>query len=57
MDTAPIHKPVIFRKCIKNRGHICVYPSPCSPFLSPIEEFWSNIKFGVKRESFDNVDT
>ncbi|KAI8048501.1 hypothetical protein BDF21DRAFT_351615, partial [Thamnidium elegans] len=28
-----------------------------SPFLNPIEEFWSKVKFGVKREAFDNGDT
>lgn len=56
MDTAPIHKSVTFRKCIKNRGYICIYLPPCSPFLNPIEEFWSNIKFGVEG-SFDNGDS
>ncbi|KAI8090482.1 hypothetical protein BDF21DRAFT_321739, partial [Thamnidium elegans] len=29
---------------------------PYSPFLNSIEEFWSKVKLGVKKEAFDNGD-
>ena len=57
MDNAPIHKPHKFRECIEKRGYKCVYLPPYSPFLNPIKEFWSKVKFGVKRAPFDTGDT
>jgi transposase len=57
MDNAPIHKPNKVRECIEKRGYKCVYLPPYSPFLNPIEEFWSKVKFGVKRAPFDTGDT
>lgn len=41
IDNAPIHKPTAVRKCIESRGHKCLYLPSYSPFLNPIEEFWS----------------
>ncbi|KAG1201467.1 hypothetical protein G6F70_003144 [Rhizopus microsporus] len=41
MDNASVHKPNKVRECIEKRGYKCVYLPPYSPFLNPIEEFWS----------------
>lgn len=49
MGNAPIHKPVKIGEFIKSRGYKCVYLAPYSPFLNPIEEFWSKVKAGIKR--------
>lgn len=58
MDNAPIHGPrgkkVI--DYIVGRGYKCVYLPPYSPFLNPIEEFWSKVKSGVKRTPIDGKD-
>lgn len=56
MDNAPIYKPVAIKKIIERRGYKCVYLSPYSPFLNPIEEFWSKVKAGIKRNSLDTAD-
>lgn len=39
MDNAPIHKPAAFKERIESRGYKCIYFSPYSAFLKPIEEF------------------
>lgn len=57
MDNAPIHKPIAVRDFIQKRGYRCVYFPPYSPFLNPIEDFWSKVKYGVKRRPFDGSDT
>ena len=57
MDNASVHKPNKVRECIEKRGYKCVYLPPYSPFLNPIEEFWSKVKFSVKRALFDTGDT
>lgn len=49
MDNAPIHKPKVIKALIEERGHKCIYLPPYSPFLNPIEEFWSKVKAGVRR--------
>jgi hypothetical protein len=41
MDNAPILKSASIRELIERRGYKCVYLPPYSPFLNPIEEFWS----------------
>lgn len=56
MDNAPIHKIVAVREFIEERGYKCAYLPPYSPFLNPIEEFWSKVKCGVKRQPFDGSD-
>ncbi|KAG2201534.1 hypothetical protein INT47_007411 [Mucor saturninus] len=56
MDNAPIHKPAAIRELIENRGYKCVYLPPYSPFLNPIEEFWSKVKAGIKRNPLDSSD-
>lgn len=35
---------------------MCISPS-ISPFFNPIEEFWFEVNYGVKRQSFDGSDT
>lgn len=49
MDNAPIHTPEAVRKFIESRGYKCLYLPPYSPFLNPIEEFWSKVKGGVRK--------
>lgn len=56
MNNAPIRKPITVKKCIEDKDYKCLYLPPYSPFLNPIKEFWSKVKFGVKREAFDNGD-
>ncbi|KAG2195256.1 hypothetical protein INT47_007985 [Mucor saturninus] len=56
MDNAPIHKPIEIRALIEERGYKCVYLPPYSPFLNPIEEFWSKVKSGIKRNPLDTGD-
>lgn len=57
MDNAPIHKPATVRIFIEKRGYKCAYLPPYSPFLNPIELFWSKVKYGIKRSPFDTGDT
>jgi transposase len=49
MDDAAIHKTVKIHEAIISRGYIPLYFPPYSPFLNPIELFWSKVKAGVKR--------
>jgi transposase len=56
MDNAPIHTPVKVRELIESRGYRCLYLPPYSPFLNPIEEFWSKVKAGVRRNSLTADD-
>ncbi|KAG0749715.1 hypothetical protein G6F62_011135 [Rhizopus arrhizus] len=49
MNNAPIHKPKVIKTLVEERGHKCIYLPPYSPFLNPIEEFWSKVKAGVRR--------
>jgi hypothetical protein len=51
MDNAPIHTPVKVRALVEGRGYKCLYLPPYSPFLNPIEEFWSKVKAGVRRNA------
>lgn len=53
MKNSPIHKTVVVREFIEERGYTCVY----FPSYSPTEEFWSKAKYGVKRGPFDGSDT
>jgi transposase len=54
MDNAPIHTPFKVRELIESRGYRCLYLPSYSPFLNPIEEFWSKVKAGVRRKFIDN---
>ena len=56
MDNAPIHTSTDIRKIIEDHGYKCVYLPPYSPFLNPIEEFWSKVKAGVRRDGLIKDD-
>src|ERR1700731_4176229 len=56
MDNAPIHTPVKVRELVESRGYQCLYLPPYSPFLNPIEEFWSKVKAGVRRNALTTSD-
>jgi transposase len=56
MDNAPIHTPVKVRELIESRGYRCLYLPPYSPFLNPIEEFWSKVKAGIRRNTLSATD-
>jgi len=51
MDNAPIHKSPEVANLIESRGYKAAYLPPYSPFLNPIEEFWSKVKAGIKRDT------
>lgn len=57
MDNAPIHTNKLLRSIIEDRGYRCLYLPPYSPELNPIEQFWSVVKSGVKREFVLKKDT
>ena len=56
MDNALIHTSTDIRKMIEDCGYKCVYLPPYSPFLNPIEEFWSKVKAGVRRDGLTKDD-
>ncbi|CEP08731.1 hypothetical protein [Parasitella parasitica] len=57
MDNASIHKNPDTVAEIERRGYRILFLPPYSPFLNPIEEFWSKVKYGVKRHPFDKNST
>lgn len=57
MDNASIHKAVEIQNLITSRGYKCVYLPVYSPFLNPIEELWSKLKYRIKRGPFETGDT
>lgn len=50
MDNAPIHTAKVTGEIIEESGYKYIYLPPYSPELNPIEQFWSVVKSGVKRE-------
>jgi transposase len=56
MDNAPIHPPLKIRELIESRDYRCLYLPPYSPFLNPIEEFWSKVKAGIRRNALSATD-
>ena len=56
MDNAPIHTPLKVRELVESRCYKCWYLPPHSPFLNPIEEFWSKVKAGVRRNALTADD-
>src|SRR3981189_3721566 len=56
MDNAPIHTPVKVRETVESRGYKCLYLPPYSPFLNRIEEFWSKVKAGIRRNTLSATD-
>jgi transposase len=56
MDNAPIHTPAKVLDLIESRRYKCLYLPPYSPFLNPIEEFWSKVKASVRRNALTADD-
>jgi transposase len=56
MDNAPIYTPVKVHELVESRGYKCLYPSLYSPFLNPIEEFWSKVKAEVRKNALTTDD-
>lgn len=50
MDNASIHKVDEVQNLIENRGYKATYLPPYSPFLNPIELFWSKVKGSIRRD-------
>ncbi|KAG2221258.1 hypothetical protein INT45_012379 [Circinella minor] len=44
MDSAAIHKTIDVKDWVTERGFEITYLPPYSPFLNPIEKFWSKLK-------------
>ncbi|KAG2217446.1 hypothetical protein INT45_009645 [Circinella minor] len=57
MDNASIHKTPEVMEAVRKQGFEILYLPPYSPFLNPIEEFWSKLKAGVKRHLLTSDDT
>ena len=51
MDHAPIHTSTKVRELVESRGYKYFYILPYSPFLHPIEKFWSKIKAGIRTKN------
>lgn len=56
MDNAPVQLPKVIRETIEGRGYKCVYLPPYSAFLNRIEEFWSKVKAGIRRNALNAND-
>ncbi|KAG0749325.1 hypothetical protein G6F57_000253 [Rhizopus arrhizus] len=56
MDNAAIHKVDEFQELIASRGYKTAYLPPYSPFLNPIELFWSKIKGNIRRDCLSADD-
>ena len=50
MDNASIHRTIDIKDLVTERGFEIIYPLPYSPFLNPIEEFWSKLKGVVYKD-------
>ncbi|SAM04526.1 hypothetical protein [Absidia glauca] len=57
MDNAPIHQSKDIESAIVERGYRCVYLPPYSPELNPIEQFWSKVKYSIKRHLLMEQET
>ncbi|KAF9302724.1 hypothetical protein BGZ74_004937 [Mortierella antarctica] len=57
MDNAAIHKTEYIQALIKGRGYVPVFLPPYSPFLNPIEEFWSEMKRIFRCQSLQKSET
>ena len=56
MYNAPIHTPAKVLDLIESRRYKCLYFPPYSPFLNLIEEFWSEVKAGIRRNALTAND-
>ncbi|KAG1172519.1 hypothetical protein G6F70_006404 [Rhizopus microsporus] len=50
LDNASIHKAALIEGWIGQRGYKLLFLSPYSPFLNPIEEFWSKLNTVVNND-------
>lgn len=50
MDNAQIHRGEMVRHFIESKGAKLIYLAPYSPDFSPIENCWSKIKEGLRRD-------
>lgn len=50
LDNASIHKGMEVQEWVKGRGYQVLFLPPYSPFLNPIEEFWSKSKAVVDKD-------
>ncbi|KAG2209879.1 hypothetical protein INT45_005146, partial [Circinella minor] len=50
MDNAAIHKTIDVKDWVTECGFEIIYLPPYSPFLNPIEEFWSKLKDVVNKD-------
>ncbi|KAI5959936.1 uncharacterized protein KGF55_005168 [Candida pseudojiufengensis] len=53
MDNASIHKNASIQRIIESHGFKCLYLSPFSPELNPIEQVWSMLKGKVRRHTLE----
>ena len=49
LDNCPIHHSIVLQNELLNKVYV-LYLSPYSPFLNPIEWFWSNLKQKLFKE-------
>jgi transposase len=56
MDNAVIHKSKIIRETIENDNNHLLYSVPYHPETNSIEEFFSQLKHYIKKESPNNYD-
>jgi transposase len=56
MDNAPIHKPEKITEEINKRGYRIIHLPPYSPFLNPIEVFWTKVKTPIHRSPMTDRD-
>ncbi|CDH61235.1 hypothetical protein RO3G_00809 [Lichtheimia corymbifera JMRC:FSU:9682] len=56
MDNASIHHSKDVEEAVEARGYRVIYLPPYSPFLNPIEYFWSKLKSGVARHLLTQDD-
>lgn len=57
MDNCRIHHSRFVMDAINKRGYKPLFMPPYSPFLNPIEEYWSKIKKNVRRNLLGKADT
>ena len=50
MDNAAIYRTIDVKDWVTKRGFEIIYLPPYSPFLNPIEEFWSKLKGVVNKD-------
>jgi transposase len=50
LDNASIHKSLMVKDWVEQRGYQMVFLPPYSLFLNPIEEFWSKLKSVVNND-------